>query len=69
MFDKKRFMAQLVLSDVSMKELAKKLGIDESTLYRKVNEDGRFSRKEINAMLSILKIEDPYPIFFADELA
>lgn len=69
MFDKRRFMAQMALSGMTLKELAQKLGIDESTLYRKINDDGRFSRKEMNSIIVILHIEDPNPIFFAPELA
>ena len=69
MFDKRRFMAQLALKGVTLKELAKNLEIDESTLYRKINNDGRFTRKEMNNMIDFLEIEDPNNIFFANELA
>ena len=68
MFDKRRFMAQLALKGVTLKELAKNLEIDESTLYRKINDDGRFTRKEMNNMIDFLEIEDPNNIFFANEL-
>lgn len=69
MFDKNRFRAQLVLIGMTMKELAEQLGIDESTLYRKVSSDGNFTREEINRMISIMHIEDPMGIFFARKLA
>jgi len=65
MFDKNRFRAQLVLMGITMKELAEKLEIDESTLYRKVNAGGSFTRDEINKMIDILKIDTPMDIFFA----
>ena len=65
MFDKNRFRAQLVLMGITMKELAEKLEIDESTLYRKVNTGGSFTRDEINKMIDILKIDTPMDIFFA----
>lgn len=68
MFDKRRFMAQLALSGMTLRALAQKIGIDESTLYRKINDNGRFSRKEINEIIVLLNIDDPYPIFFAPEL-
>ena len=68
MFDRKRFKAQLVLAGLTSKELAEKLGINEATLYRKINDDGRFTRQEINELIRILNIEDPEPIFFATEL-
>jgi hypothetical protein len=54
--------------DVKKKELAEYLGINELTLYRKINNDGAFTRKEINAMIKFLHIEDPAEIFFADKL-
>lgn len=68
MFDKRKFLAQLALRDVKKKELAEYLGINELTLYRKINNDGAFTRKEINAMIKFLHIEDPAEIFFADKL-
>ena len=68
-FDEKRFKAQLVLSGITATELATKLGINESTLYRKIRQDGAFTRDEINEMIKILGIRDPKDIFFADELA
>lgn len=68
-FDKRKFLAQMTLRDVSKKELAEKLGINEMTLYRKINNDGFFTRKEINTMIDYLAIENPAEIFFANELA
>lgn len=65
MFNKNEFKAQLVRKDMTMKELAMFLGIDESTLYRKIQDDGRFTRQEINAMIDRLEIENPQEIFFA----
>lgn len=69
MFDKNRFKAQLVLSGITSKELATKLGINESTLYRKINANGNFTREEISKITIILKIDNPKDIFFAEELA
>lgn len=69
MFNKNRFKAQLALAGMTMRELAEKLDIDESTLYRKVNSGGSFTREEINKMIEILEIKEPMPIFFASELA
>ncbi len=68
MFDKRKFLAQLALRDVKKKELAEYLGINELTLYRKINNDGAFTRKEINEMIKFLHIENPAEIFFADKL-
>ena len=69
MFDEKKFKAQLVLVGITAKELARRLDINESTLYRKINNDGAFTREEINAMIDILNIENPKEIFFASKLA
>jgi len=67
-FDKRKFLAQMTLRDVTKKQLAEYLGINELTLYRKINNSGSFTRKEINDMIKYLRIENPAEIFFADEL-
>lgn len=69
MFDRKRLQAQMVLVGMNVKEVSAALGINETTFYRKMNNDGDFSRKEISQLVEILKIEDPMIIFFADEIA
>lgn len=69
MFDVRRFKAQLVLKGITSKMLAERLGINESTLYRKINADGDFSREEINIMIEYLEFENPLDVFFAKELA
>ena len=69
MFDITLFKAQMVLKHLSGKDLAKALGIDESTLYRKLRNDGNFTRREINTLIQVMDIEDPSDIFFAEELA
>lgn len=69
MFDKRKFLAQMTLRDVSKKELAEELGINEVTLYRKINNDGYFTRSEINKLIEVLRIDNPAEIFFAEKLA
>lgn len=69
MFDKNKFKAQMVLVGITSKKLADELGINESTLYRKINADGNFTRDEISQLVSILRIDNPQDIFFANELA
>lgn len=69
MFDRRKLQAQMVLKGMTGKELAVKLGISETTLYRKMANDGDFSRKEIDDIMVILSIDDPVAIFFASELA
>ena len=69
MFNERKFKAQMVLMDISGKELAAQLHMDESTFYRKMKANGAFSRSEINQLIDILKFDDPMDIFFAEELA
>ena len=69
MFDKRKFQAQMALKGMNVKEVSSQMGINESTLYRKMSNEGDFSRKEIDKLISILDIEDPMAIFFAESLA
>ena len=65
MFMEREFRAQIVRAGKTNKELANHLGIDESTLYRKIKAGGNFTREEINKMIIVLNIEKPEEIFFA----
>lgn len=69
MFSENRFKAQMIIAGVKHSELAAFLGINSSTLYRKIKNDGDFSREEISKIVDILHIDDPKDIFFAEELA
>lgn len=69
MFDEKRFKSAIVLSGMSMEQIANELGINVVTLYRKINRDGDFSRAEIQILKTLLPVEDPYEIFFTNKLA
>ena len=68
-FDEKRLQAQMVLCGVSVEKLSELLGINKSTFYRKIKNNGDFSRVEILKMIDILKIDDPISIFFNDDVA
>ena len=46
-------------------ELAKKIGICEQTLSRKLNK-GVFDSTEMQAMIDVLDIKDPCDIFFTN---
>lgn len=63
-FDRKQLQAQMLIKDVTSKQLSEALQIDLSTFYRRLN-DGNFSRNEIAKMIDILDIEEPMKIFFA----
>ena len=69
MFNRNEFRAQIVRTGKTSKEVAEFLGIDESTFYRKIQDDGRFTRQEIELIAEFLGISDVKAIFFADELA
>ena len=69
MFNRNKFRAQVMLAGKTFKEVAEYLEINEATLYRKVQDDGRFTRQEIVKLIKFLSIDDPESIFFADELA
>ncbi|MBR3053132.1 MAG: helix-turn-helix transcriptional regulator [Firmicutes bacterium] len=68
-FDKIEFDVALVRAGVSRKQLAEYLDIDVSTLYRKIENDGAFTREEIVKIVELLKIDNPMKIFFAPRLA
>lgn len=67
MFNKNEFNAQLARKNMRKYELAKELGMSYTNLYRKID-SGHFTREEIGKIITILEIDDPMPIFFADEL-
>lgn len=69
MFDGNRLKAQMVLKNVSTKKLCEALQINESTFYRKMQNDGSFNRQEIATIIRLLDIEHPEDIFFTNELA
>lgn len=69
MFDIKKFKSALVLSGVTMNQLANKLHISESTLYRKLRRDGDFKRSEMQVIKDTLQLKYPDEIFFAEQLA
>ena len=67
-FDKNKFKAQLVLAGVTNRELIDYLGITTTTYYRKLRNDGSFTRDELSKIIDRLEIEKPEDIFFAKEL-
>lgn len=64
-FDNRKLLAQMVLRNVKTEEVAKELGINPATFYRKLNKDGEFTRSEIQKLIEFLDIEKPMDIFFA----
>lgn len=64
MFNENEFRAQVIRAGKTMKQVAEFLGIDVSTLYRKIRAGGNFTREEINGLIDFLQIETPMLIFF-----
>lgn len=71
MFDKKRFKAEVELSGSTLYELSEKIGMNASTLYRKMNGISDFTRKEIQEIRDALSWDANTVdrIFFASEVA
>lgn len=67
MFDEKEFKKRLISAGLSVKEIAKAIGINEVTLYRKIKGTSDFSRNEMSIIKSVLKLnsDDFESIFFA----
>ena len=67
MFNEKKFKAKIIECGKSMTDIAKALGINEATLYRKVNGYSDFLRNELTIIRNELKlsIEEFENIFFA----
>ena len=63
-FDNRKFLAQMVLRNVKAEDVAKELGINPATFYRKLK-TGEFTRSEIQKLIEFLNIEKPMDIFFA----
>ena len=66
MFKENELKAQMARKGVTQEELAKALGLNASTLWRKLKADGNFTRNEIGIIMDYLEIDDPNSIFFAD---
>lgn len=63
--------AKVVENGMTLTQLAKELHLDEATLYRKINGNSDFYRKEIQMIKHILNltIDDIRRIFFDDDVA
>lgn len=69
MFNERKFKSALILNGVTVDDLAETLGVNKSTVYRKIERNGDFSRDEISKIMRVLNLSDPCDIFFDDELA
>lgn len=64
MLNKTLFKAELIKNGYTYKKMAEALGMSERTFCTRVKK-GDFGIAEIDVMLSLLKIDDPRPVFFA----
>ena len=71
MFDEQKFKIALLRRNVSYEDIAKMLGISLVTLYRKINGNSDFYRREIDQISNYLSLDlqEKEEIFFADEFA
>lgn len=67
MVDSKEFEVVLLRKSITKKDLAKRLGISEMALYRKINNITEFKLSEIISVQTILELNDFQrdAIFFA----
>ena len=66
MFSANELKAQIARKGYTQKQLAKEMGIAEKTLWYKIK-TGKFGTDDVSAIMEILDIKDPVPIFFAQE--
>lgn len=68
MFQKNLFKAQLKVKRKTVKDVAEAVGINEVTLYRKMNGTSDFTRNEIQMIRQYLNLqaEEVDEIFFAE---
>ena len=69
MFNKKAFHLAVISADMTYEDVAKAIGINASTLYRKASGQSEFTRREIQEICKVLDIESPMAIFFDSKLA
>lgn len=71
MIDRNKFRAAVIEKGLSMKEVAEYLGINVSTLYRKIGGESDFTREELQILRKkmLLSDEQIMSIFFAEKLA
>lgn len=67
MFQKNEFKAELVRRGLTVEQVARHLGIDPASLYRKMNGESDFFRNEIDTLRNQLSLSDDdiMRIFFA----
>lgn len=67
MLDKRKFRAKLIENGYTYASMAKEIGISERTFTNRIKKSW-FGSDEIEKMISLLKIENPKEIFFANSV-
>ena len=69
MFDKERFLSEVKAKGLRMQTVAEAMGIDRTTLYRKLNGGPDFTLREIQGCMSFFNDEEVRTIFFAEKVS
>lgn len=71
MVNVQKLKGKIMERGTTQEALAKALGIDRSTFYRKMRQGGNFTIKEVNLIVSALHLskDEAMSIFFADLVA
>ncbi len=72
MIDINKFRAIIIEKNTSIEEVSYQLGVNKSTIYRKLQQNGEtFTLKEINMLVTILNLtnNEILKIFFANSVA
>ena len=67
-----KLKGKTVENELTIAELAEKIGLDRSTLYRKLNSEGEtFTIKEANLICNVLQLskQEAMEIFFSQTVA
>lgn len=64
-----RLEYEMKIRGVEISEMCKKLGISRSAFYRKRSGKSEFTQGEIQAILTVLKLESPMGIFFENKVS
>ena len=66
-----KLKGKIVERNTTQEELATIIGIDKSTFYRKMKQNGNFSIKEVNLIVSALNLskDEAMSIFFSETVA
>lgn len=67
--DSARLEYEMKLRGIEIYEMCEKIGMSRSSFYRKRNGKSEFTQGEIQAILTVLKLDSPMGIFFVDKVS